>query len=133
MNTDMGAGVELTESYKRDEAANVAATQPPANVNIYKEATQHCQQTSTSSYKVYDDCVFNYLNSIPGGTVVATSINSKQLIEALYVYKYAAPLWSPDLAGFSVLLTILLVVVILARFLAIIIIRLILKSQYKSI
>ena len=133
MNTDLGRGIELTESYKRDEASNIAATQTVSNINIYKQANEICQPKNLKVLTIYRQCVYDYLNSIPSGQVVATSLSTEQQLQLIYIHNYISPLWSPDFAGFSVLVTIAILLLIITRILAILFLRLMLKKYYKSV
>lgn len=133
MNTDLGQGVELSETYKRDEAANIAATQTVSNINIYKQANDICQAKNLKVLSVYRQCVYDYLNSIPSGQVVANSISTEQQIQLIYIHNYISPLWSADFAGFSVLISILILLLIIIRILAVLFLHLMLKKYYKSV
>lgn len=133
MNTDLGQGVELTETYKKDESANIAATQTVSNVNIYKQANEICQAKNLKVLTVYRQCVYDYLNSIPSGQVVATSLSTEQQLQLIYIHNYISPLWSPDFAGFSVLISIAILLLIIARILSVIFLQLMLKKYYKSV
>ena len=133
MNTDLGQGVELSETYKRDEAENIAATQTVSNINIYKQANDICQAKNLKVLSVYRQCVYDYLNSIPSGQVVANSISTEQQIQLIYIHNYISPLWSADFAGFSVLISILILLLIIIRILAVLFLHLMLKKYYKSV
>lgn len=133
MNTDLGQGVELSETYKRDEAANIAATQTVSNINIYKQANDICQAKNLKVLSVYRQCVYDYLNSIPSGQVVANSISTVQQIQLIYIHNYISPFWSADFAGFSVLISILMLLLIIIRILAVLFLHLMLKKYYKSV
>lgn len=51
----------------------------------------------------------------------------------LYRHDFASPVWSPDFAGFSLLICLLLTGVIIARAIALGILRLLLRQHYSSI
>lgn len=116
MNTDLGGGVYLTNTRAKDQAEIVANSQTQANVNIYQEAVDKCSGKK-SVYAVYLKCVTDYLESIPGGQVVSKTIFTSELVSRIYTHNYTSPLWSPDFAGWSVLLTAFVFVVIILRLL----------------
>ncbi len=64
-----------------------------------------------------------------GGTYDATKLPSPEL----YRHEFSSPLWSPDFAGFSFLVSVLITVVILLRFVSLGLLRLMLRRHYKSI
>lgn len=132
MNTDLGKGVELTETFKRDQNENISATQSPANINIYKQANEICQAKRYQYLNQYRQCVYNYIDSIPGGNVIASTIISEDEMRLVYIHNYISPLWSPDIAGFSILISILLIITIVFRAISEIILSLLLKKYSKS-
>lgn len=133
MNTDLGQGVELTETFKRNQTDNIIATQSAANVNIYKQANETCQAKKFQYLGQYRQCVYDYLNSVPSGKVVSSTIISDDEMRLVYIHNYISPLWSPDLAGFCVLISAIVLLIISFRLVSVLILRLLLKKYTKSL
>ena len=133
MNTDLGQGVELTETFKRNQTDNIIATQSAANVNIYKQANETCQAKNYKYLEEYRQCVYDYLNSVPGGKVVSSTIISDDEMRLVYIHNYISPLWSADLAGFCVLISAIVLLIISVRLISLLFLRLLLKKYTKSL
>src|ERR1700741_62532 len=113
MNTQLAAPngayppVQLKYRYDRLVAAQ-KATQP-SNATLATEAQNYCESqmpTGRSLYRI--DCIQNY--------ILTHGASSTQTIpDALYKFDFTPPIWSPDLAGFSVLLTGVLFVALASR------------------
>ena len=133
MNTDMDKGVYLEASYKRDiqTADSNAASDSNPNGNIYKKAQEVCApQFSHYSY-AYLQCTTSELAKYPEGKLL---INSVKLPPAdLYLHVFYSPLWSPDFAGWSLLICVVILIMIITRFIGVVILRMLLRKHYKSI
>ena len=51
----------------------------------------------------------------------------------LYRHEFISPMWSPDFAGFSLIIFLLITVVIVLRIIGLVILKLLLKKHYSSI
>ena len=51
----------------------------------------------------------------------------------LYRHEFTSPLWSPDFAGFSLLVSVFITVVIILRLLGLLLLRMLLRRHYKEI
>lgn len=133
MNTDLGRGVYLEHSYNRDLQnwqENEYGTSNP-NGNIYKKAQDVCApQFSRYSY-AYLQCTTNELAKYPAAADPATD-TSKPRQEA-YIHAFSAPLWSPDFAGWSVLVCGVILLLIVIRMISLGILQLMLRQHYKRI
>ncbi len=110
MNADLSGGpnaayppIQLQYTYQRLETAEnqqVAAT----NAQVYTDAQTYCQQQNPVSFsgRTRVPCVEQYVQQ-HGAT--ATSIPA-----ALYEFDFISPRWSPDLAGWLLILSIVLFV-----------------------
>lgn len=127
MNTDLSGGVLLTETMKRDQESVVNVS----NVNIYKQADAKCQ--SNKVYAAYFACMTSYLNDIPGGQVVSQSLFSASKVQLIYTHNFASPLWSPDFAGWSLVLCGLVFVLLVVRLLSVIFIHFLLRKHRNPI
>lgn len=133
MNTDMGKGVYLEATYKRDvqSAYDKAANDNNQNGNIYKKAQEVCAPKFTSYSYAYLQCTMGELAKYPASENLISSV---QLPQAdMYLHVFSSPLWSPDFAGWSVLICIAILTMIIARLIGVGILKLILKRHYESI
>ncbi len=133
MNTDLGQGVTLESSYKRDylAAQDAAANDSNPNGNIYKKAQQVCAPQFTRYSYAYLQCTTGELAKYPAASDPVSVV--KMPTQATYRHDFASPLWSPDFAGWSVLVSLVLAVMIIVRLVAIGILRAVLHRHYKSI
>lgn len=132
MNTDMGKGLYLVASYKRDVQAayTKASSETNPNGNIYEKAQQVCTPQFTRWSEAYVQCTTSQLAKYPAATNLVDAVNLPHADSYLHVY--ISPLWSPDFAGWSVLVCIALILMIIARAVSLIILRIVLHHHYKS-
>ncbi len=133
MNTDMGNNFSLESSYKRDyqAALDAAANDSNPNGNIYKKAQEVCAPQFTRYSYAYLQCTTGELAKYPAASDPASSV--KEPLVNTYRHTFVSPLWSPDFAGWSVLISLMLAVMIVVRLVAIGILRAVLHRHYKSI
>lgn len=92
-----------------------------ANGVLYTKAQKHCEaQIPVGRSLNRIECIQNYITSNGG-------VSEKEIPDSLYKFDFAPPVWSSDLAGWSILATILLAVLLLLRIVATSLIRLVLK------
>lgn len=133
MNTDMGKGLYLETSYKRDvqKAYDKVSVDSNPNGNIYKKAQEVCAPKFTRWSQAYVQCTSSELAKYPAASNLVTDV---QLPRAdSYLHVFASPLWSPDFAGWSVLICIALILMIVVRIISVIVLRIILHHHYKSV
>lgn len=109
MNTNLSAGktsvyppVQLKYTYERlTQAQNQA---DPANSRLYSQAQAYCEQQNHADFSGRNrvPCIEQYVQSHGGVQNPATNIP-----DALYKFDFVSPSWSPDLAGWSLLILIL--------------------------
>lgn len=132
MNTDMGKGLYLEASYKRDVQAvyDKASQDGNPNGNIYKKAQDVCApQFSRYSY-AYLQCTTGELAKYPAATDPVTAV---QLPRAdSYLHVFVSPLWSPDFAGWSIIVCAVIGLMIVVRLVSLGVLRMILHHHYKS-
>jgi hypothetical protein len=108
MNTNLASGpnapyppIQLEYTYARLEATN---TQSASNTNqaLYTNAEDYCQQAIPNGFsgRYRVSCIEQYITS--HGVVVQT------IPASLYEFSFLSPRWSPDLAGWSLLVSIAL-------------------------
>jgi preprotein translocase subunit SecF len=105
MNTNLRAGstsseapIQLTYTYNRlvaAEQARVAAL--GGNAIVYSAAQKSCVDKTEESEKL--QCIQQYLTD-NGGNKFQLALPSKEF----YTFDFVSPAWSPDLAGFSLLI-----------------------------
>lgn len=133
MNTDLGRGVYLQESYTRDvqdwQAEQYGDRNP--NGNIYKKAQEVCAPQFSIYTTAYLQCTTSELEKYPAADELADGSNKPR--QETYIHAFASPVWSPDFAGWSLVICAFLVVLIILRIIALAILRLMLSRHYKSI
>lgn len=131
MNADTGV-MYLQEQYNRDVQRQVEASSSTGTeraLEIRRAAEEVCKPQFNGWSPAYVQCYVNELNKYPSEEV------TKQLAppsSALYRYSFVSPRWSPDFAGWSALITVLITVVIVLRMLGLIILRILLRKHYKE-
>ncbi|MFZ1250178.1 MAG: hypothetical protein WAR37_01905 [Candidatus Microsaccharimonas sp.] len=133
MNTDLGRGVYLEQSYNKDiqnwQQNQYGDANP--NGNIYKRAQEVCApQFSNYSY-AYLQCTTNELSKYPAAANPASD-TSKPRQEA-YIHSFASPLWSPDFAGWSIVVFGAILLLIVVRLISLGVLQLMLRKRYKQI
>lgn len=118
MNTRLDAGkgiyppIQLKHTYERlvkAEQDRVSA----ANAQIYTDAQNHCERVNSTSVLGRDrvGCIEEYVKS-------HGAIQPRTIPDALYKFDFVSPRWSPDLAGWSLVLAGLLLLLTVLRFAA---------------
>jgi len=134
MNTDRNE-VYLEAQYERDKAEIVKQTvtqqtQTDREV-INAKVDAICKPQYQGYSQGYVQCFAReYAKYSPGQDPVSTV---KMPDTDRYRHIYAAPLWSPDFAGFSVLICLLITGVIVLRLLSLWTLRILLKIRYKDV
>lgn len=125
MNTDMGKGIYLEGSYRRDvQAAYVKAS---VDNNIYKKAQEVCAPQFTSWSQAYVQCTISELDKYPASDAL------KLPRADTYLHVFISPLLSFDFAGLSVFVCIVILTMIMVRLVGVAILKLLLHHHYKSI
>lgn len=105
MNTNLSSGgnaikppIQLEYTYERLQSAAEASTN---NVGLYTKAEDYCQALIPASQSISGrgriSCVQNYISSHGGN-------KAPEIPTALYQFDFISPAWSPDLAGWSLIL-----------------------------
>lgn len=106
MNTSLSKGnsgvyppIQLKYTYDRLVQAASGNT-AEANSKVYTEAQAYCEQQNSSDFSGRNrvPCIEQYVSTHGPSTT--------HIPDALYKFDFASPRWSPDLAGWSLLLTI---------------------------
>jgi hypothetical protein len=113
MNTELSAGktavyppIQLKYTYERlVQAQNQQADQAnQANSTIYSQAQAYCEGLNSTDFSGRNrvPCIEQYVQSH-----TATSQPQKAIPDALYKFAFVTPVWSPDLAGWSMVVAAL--------------------------
>lgn len=117
MNASTG-GFYLEESYHSDVEeyyARSSADDNP-NGNIFVKAQEVCAPRFSGWSMAYVQCVTQELEKYPSAANFEQAGTMPR--SETYRHSFASPLWSPDFAGFSVLVTLLVALVIVVRLIA---------------
>lgn len=117
MNTNLSDGtngiyppIQLQYTYQRLLQAQAAKLQE-ANQSVYSGAQNYCRSIGQTAWGLGTiTCIQNYV--VNHGVKAAVNINIPQ---GLYEFDFISPTWSPDLAGWSLLASILLLIALLAK------------------
>lgn len=119
MNTNLASNnsvyppIQLKYRYERLVAAEKARVEQPKN-DIYNDAQQFCEKTSPQSFIGAGrlPCIQSYIDSHP----TPPAQQAKTVPDGLYKYNFESPRWSPDLAGWSLVLSGLFGIVFVIRY-----------------
>ncbi|MEO5948991.1 MAG: hypothetical protein ABIP74_01180 [Candidatus Saccharimonas sp.] len=130
MNTDTGV-FYLQEQYNRDaqKAVEVSSSQSgvTADANALAEATCHPQYHGWST--AYMNCFLRELAKYPTTNKLPEPVLPSP---SLYRYSFASPTWSPDFAGWTVVACFAVIVLIIARLIGLVVLRLLLRRHYRE-
>jgi hypothetical protein len=116
MNTNLSSGqtsvyppIQLEYTYER--LAEAQATQA-ANTNsqLYTSAQTYCQQQDPVDFSGHNrvPCIEQFVERHGAGAIA-------QIPSSLYEFSFVSATWSPDLAGWSLVATILLALILIAK------------------
>ena len=115
MNTNLSSGtnikppIQLKYTYERLQST---AQQQATNVDLYTDAQNYCQEKIPASVSFYGagriSCVQDYILSHGGKA-------APKIPSALYEFDFISPVWSPDLAGWSLILTTIFLLAFLLK------------------
>ena len=104
MNTDLSSGpnsvyppIQLKYTYERLVQAQ---EQAKTNDQLYTDAQHYCEKQDSVDFSGHNrvPCIEQYVQSHGGTQTPATNIP-----DSLYKFDFVSPAWSPDLAGWSML------------------------------
>lgn len=130
MNSGSGT-IYLESQYKRDTQKAIekaSANDKPNNINL--KADQVCKAQFGGYSQAYVQCFASELAKYPAsaGPTKVQLPNSN-----LYRHEFSSPVWSPDFAGFSVLICLIISVLIIARLLSLGLLRLLIRRHYHNV
>lgn len=123
----------LEHQYRRDAQKIVDAasddSNPNGNINAKAEAV--CKPQYTVWSQAYVQCFTDELAKYPPSQDPTQNVALPSV--DLYKREYVSPLWSPDFAGWSLVVCTVIVVMIIARLISIGVLRILLKRHYRGI
>lgn len=115
MNTNLSSGqtavyppIQLKHTYERLVVAQQEELRTQ-NETIYSAAQAHCEQLHPESYSGGPrvPCIRDYVSE--------RGVQSTPVPDGVYKFDFVSPSWSPDFAGFSILITVFLALITIAR------------------
>lgn len=115
MNTNLNTGktavyppIQLEHTYARLLAAQQESVKQ-ANQQIYTEAQSYCEKLHPESFSGGPrvPCIRDY--------VAGKGVHITPISDSLYKFDFVSPTWTPDLAGWSLFLTVILGILLVLR------------------
>jgi len=133
MNTDLGKGVYLESTYQRDSQAvlNAAAGDQNPNGNIYKKAQEVCAPRFSHYSTAYLQCTTSELAKYPAAGNLIQDVHLPSV--SSYLHDYESPVWSPDFAGWSLVISGVIALMIVVRLVGLAVLKLLLNKHYRSV
>ncbi len=131
MNADTGE-VYLSEKYNRDVERLVKRAQQSNDTgsSMLVEADRICKARFHGYSQAYVQCVADEQAKYPAADEPISQIDMPNT--ALYRYVFLSPSWSPDFAGWSVLVSLVLFILIVIRVAGAALLRYLLKKRYRQ-
>ncbi len=116
MNTDLTPShnsvyppIQLKYTYERLQAAN---NKPVSNEQLYNDAQTYCEGQNSTDFSGRNrvPCIQEYVST--HGQAAA----AKPIPDSLYKFDFVSPVWSPDLAGWTAVATIALLLTAIVMF-----------------
>lgn len=104
MNTDLTAGsnpvkppIQLLYTYERLQAANIAKS---SNEKVYIDAQAYCEAQNPTDFSGRNrvPCIQDYVST--------NGAKLQNIPDSLYKFDFVSPSWSPDLAGWTAVVTV---------------------------
>ncbi len=132
MNTST-RDIYLRTIYERDAKAILKKAEDAnrqTNNTIWNKAANECYAEYPGYWQGQIQCILEKQKSFPTSTPI-TEVQTPD--PAQYKHAFLSPVWSPDFAGWSVLVSLVLFLAIIARILVMVALRLLLRRHYRSI
>ena len=132
MNASSGT-VYLEESYKREAMRLVDEAKKSSTVvkDVIEKADAACRAQFPGYSQAYVQCNASEQAKYSGTQTTQSAITFPN--PELYRHEYSSPFWSPDFAGWTLLICVLITGVIVIRLIMLGILRLLLHKHYSSI
>jgi hypothetical protein len=132
MNADTGP-FYLEYQYRRaaQRVVDAAKNDDNPNGNINEKAEAVCKPRYTVWSPAYVQCFTDELAKYPPSPDPVQNVVLPST--ELYRYNFASPLWTADFAGWSVVINLVIIFIIIGRLLSLGLLRLMLKYHYRGI
>lgn len=119
MNTNLSTGpnavyppIQLQYTYQRLEASE-AEQEANTNSQLYTAAQNYCQKLDPTDFSGHNrvPCIEQYVENNGAGSLAPIAVS-------LYKFDFISPTWSPDLAGWSLVTTIVLAILFVVNLIA---------------
>lgn len=128
MNTQVVRPIELVNTYNRQAQAAIQASQQGSGRDIYAEGTAACERRGVPLSSIAQ-CIIDYANT----NVASVAEQEIELPDKdLFIYSFTSPAWTPDLAGFFVLATVVMWLWLLMRLVEYVVVRLVVRHRLKN-
>ena len=112
-----------------EEAEKNLASDANPNGNIYALASETCKAQAIANGWTWDNpdfinCMVSEIQKYPAADEIQDTIIASLPSTELYRWDFVSPVWAPTLAGFMILITGIIIVVIIIRFLVWVFLRL---------
>ena len=133
MNTDLQGGFYLSASYERARQAALQTVGDASDPNskLYQQASVQCQTERLKVAGGYVQCVLNKVSDLGGPSTLQSELKLPR--SETYKVNFVSPLWSYDLAGVGVAISVLIILIILARITGVLVLRALLKRRFQNI
>ena len=110
------------------QALAATITDDNPNGNVYAYANSVCQPQAIRYGWAWNSapfiaCMTGEINKYPATDYITEQISASIPNTALFRYDFISPIWAPTLAGFTILLSILLALIIIIRIITWILLR----------
>lgn len=107
-NSNVYPPIQLKYTYQRLQDAEKQRVKGE-NDKIYTQAQAYCEQQNPTGFSGRGrvPCIEDYVKS--------HGVSERKIPDAMYKFDFVSPRWSPDLAGFSLLITLLLLLALVLR------------------
>lgn len=139
MNADPGR-VALHHKYQRDNDAKKAELEGQSDGNpqgnVYKKAAEVCDPIGQSQGwrwpdPRYTECVNQELAKYPAADQLKLAYTP--IPTEAYYHTFVSPLWSPDFAGWSVVVFAVILLIIIIRLLILLTLKILIKYKYRTV
>lgn len=132
MNASSGT-IYLEEGYKRETIRLVNEAKKSSTVasDVVQKADRICRAQFPGYSQAYVQCNASEQAKIAGSNSLQTTVAFPN--PELYRHEYISPIWSPDFAGWTLVVCLLITGVIVVRLIMLAILRLLLHKHYSSI
>lgn len=128
MNTEIVRPIELVNTYNQQARVAIEAANQNSGRDIYAEATNVCERRGVPLASIAQ-CTAEYAaNNNPGVGPNEIKLPDKNR----FIHTFASPRWTPDSAGFSLLITGVFLLWLIFRLFEFIIVRLIIRRRLKN-